>query len=532
MSDDKEDLTRLEDLGEFLHQDDEETDKILSEDNEESMELSSFEDESTDESEDLSSFEDSDDSSSLDNTEGDSSDDTFASFDDDQESEFQDDSEEISSFDDNEESGFEEDSEELASFDDDHENNFEEDSDELASFDDDQENNFEEGSGELASFDDEESEFEEDSGELASFDDGQESEFEEDSGELASFDDNQESEFEELSSFDHSEEPESLTSFEDDSEGSIEEPEAEQLNEINSFDSEDDEIAEDPVIEKPSLVEECVETPKVENEVKIFQRHIQQNTFQAISRREKERQIKTRENFEKIQKIGSQSTTSGKVQVGGNPAYSIIIENIDSEKDVSDIIRIIKSYDVFSDEDIKQMNIAYQTRSIIVPQISEYTAILMANQFRKFSAKIGLGLAEEVNQHSDDLFTSKGMLSAKGYLTPEVKSGEVSPLSEVIMTSEPFLEKHQILRRQSFLYVHQIISSKTTRELKKLLDSCYLSLSQQIKDKAIKAGANAIINLKFDTVNLSRDSIFELKVTLYGLACIVDSKDDEQHSEI
>ena len=100
------------------------------------------------------------------------------------------------------------------------------------------------------------------------------------------------------------------------------------------------------------------------------------------------------------------------------------------------------------------------------------------------------------------------------------------------MTSEPFLEKHQILRRQSFLYVHQIISSKTTTELKKLLDSCYLSLSQQIKDKAIKAGANAIINLKFDTVNLSRDSIFELKVTLYGLACIVDSKDDEQHSEI
>ena len=189
-------------------------------------------------------------------------------------------------------------------------------------------------------------------------------------------------------------------------------------------------------------------------------------------------------------------------------------------------------YDVFSDEDIKQMNIAYQTRSIIVPQISEYTAILMANQFRKFSAKIGLGLAEEINQHSDDLFTSKGMLSTKGYLTPEMKSGEVSPLSEVIMTSEPFLEKHQILRRQSFLYVHQIISSKTTTELKKLLDSCYLSLSQQIKDKAIKAGANAIINLKFDTVNLSRDSIFELKVTLYGLACIVDSKDDEQHSEI
>ena len=61
----------------------------------------------------------------------------------------------------------------------------------------------------------------------------------------------------------------------------------------------------------------------------------------------------------------------------------------------------------------------YQTRAIIVPQISEFSAITVANELRRFSANIKLGLSEDINPFISEFSSSKGMLNTKNYLSPE-----------------------------------------------------------------------------------------------------------------
>ena len=70
----------------------------------------------------------------------------------------------------------------------------------------------------------------------------------------------------------------------------------------------------------------------------------------------------------------------------------------------------------------------------------------------------------------------------------------------------------------------KLFQLKTQKTLEESLDSCYLSLSKQIKTRQLSLKANTAGNLKFDTINLSRETLFELKGYLYGLACIMEAE--------
>lgn len=484
MSEDKTkpDLTRIEDLSEFLHQDDPETDALL-----EGLDDQQDEENAIVTGEDLSSIDSLDDDFTLSNDSQDDSDEEAFSLD--EQSTFSDEEETQSDFqmpDLPQEDGMEDEIEDEEEFHTDFQSDHDLEDGNESSFESDFDGGFE------ASFDDNQDDQTEDS-----FEEDDQLENLEQSEDL-SFDQNDENFDKEDDSYDFDESSDESQIEEDDINNNDDQQD---IEEAPSFDQNTD-------IEYP--IEETINNPDNAREL------IQQAPSAA----------KERENFEDLRRF-SENITYGNVAQGGNPPFSIVLKKIKYLEDGEQIIEILEEHGLVNTSNKTVMQQSIQHGTLLLSQLSEYAAIYLCHKLRRFDLEILMGLSEEIRPSKSYENEEKGLIAKTNLnqnksIYQEFEEKEIAP-KDILVTLAPQLENMQIVRYIDIVTSHKIVSEHDLRRNQNEVDQMekfeldqsevFDQLKEQLRLKAHALKANALIGLNYQTLRLSEGEQSEFKIT-------------------
>jgi uncharacterized protein YbjQ (UPF0145 family) len=482
LSDDneKKDLTRIENLAEFLHDEDEDFSDLETYDpdsagapEEDNDNFSEFADQATDPNIDASalnneataadldnpfaadgppdspfpfesdeepnefaanddsSFSDGDDSFGNDDASFTEGDDSFASDDDSFNSE-------DNSFENSEENSFDSD-----------ESSFESDDSAFDSEDDNFDSDDNSFDSEASSFNSEDSSFDSEDSSFDSEDSSFDSEDSSFDSEDSSFDSEDSSFDSEDSSFDSNQElqddnelspAETTTDIQDNfpSDEDLEEPEmppvpTDEVNDNTIFAASGPETVTEPEISDPVPETTFGDTSKtlLDNEV------VAEGDYQPP------------ENFKDLQKF-SQSMSLGNLAAEGNPPFSVIIKDVRYEEDVEDIMILLKEFQLVTEDSESSTREALERGSALIPRISEYAAIILCHKLRRFNVNLLMGLADEVHPSKSYSGQDHGLVSKQSVYNNQNHNfdlkNRVIQLSDIITSTTPSLDGHDIVQ--------------------------------------------------------------------------------------
>lgn len=498
---DKKDMTRIEDLSEFLHNDDPEVDRLLAdsddasfgEEDTEVSEMNAFPYSSSDELEEEGSEESEDDSEELPpapSAELDDLDDlpdlpgaSTDEFAEDEDNPFGADSEDAFAGEDNPFASTEFSSDEDDAFATSDDSFFSEDSTEEAS-----------------------EELNDDGGDF-SFDTDEDSSF---------------SNFEESGS---------------ESEAETEDEEEEVLAAAPEDEDEDDEEAEEEEKVAPESDNEFIETLAAEE-------------YEADPPpRPAPAQYPVRENFEDLKKFAN-SLSYGDVSSPGNPPFSLVIKDIKYKEDAEDILRILREHSLVTDDNEKDFSVGLEQGAVLIGQLSEYSAIYLAHRLRRFDLDISIGLSDEIHpaksyEREGRGLTTKDQLYQNKKLAQNMDHTPVHP-NDIIVATTPTLSGYQIERYIDVITEHVIISDEELRQAsghqeipssvgeevssqEELgrdyhigLSQIYYALMQELKPRAHKLGGNAVLGINFSLISLPGSETY--KITCAGNVAWVNNE--------
>lgn len=480
----KSDLTRIEDLSEFLHKDDADVDAALDKSDEPPAppsldELPGIDDleseESIDEPLDFSHDDSEETDFNLDDSDYDSDEDDYSAEDSNFESEESDFSSDDSSFS-PEETDF---SSSDADFD---------SSDEFNSPDtsfNSEENDF---SSEDTNFDDQDDE-------ISSEEEEEEDDFDNEETDFSSSDSNEE--FDEADS--------SISDFSQDEQ--IEE------DEESLFDNEQEELPESD-LQAPDPLESTLTTDSPPS-FETPKRHIDQS-----------------EKFEDVKSF-AKNITYGKISNGGNPPFSIILRNVRFEEDAEDILIILSEHGLLDPSSETAMRQSLEAGSLLISQISEFAAIYLTHKFRRFDLDIQMGLSDELHPSkfydSDSVgLVSKTRMNQNKNETTRIEKSKVE-LESILLSTTPTLENFRIVEYlgivSEFVVIdeHELLNDEKLstihdREAKGHADSqvevesdadlnlghtaIYQDLSEKLRPKCLKKNGNAIVGINYQITPL------------------------------
>lgn len=242
---------------------------------------------------------------------------------------------------------------------------------------------------------------------------------------------------------------------------------------------------------------------------------------------------KTQENFQDLRDYGN-AISYGNVTTGGNPPFSIILRNIIYKEDAEDIFSLLKEFGVVTSETELTTKQGLESGSLLISQISEYSAIFLAHKFRRFNLEIRIGLSEQLHHSKSYEGHGKGLVT-KDNIHQNVNEEifikhKISDVKDIILVTTANLNDFDIHRYLEIITSHTLISQDQLDEIDSeeisyhaSISGIYKELANQLKIQAFKIGANAVtgINYSLTPLPVDKDSSKQLyKVTCFGNAVL------------
>ena len=248
-----------------------------------------------------------------------------------------------------------------------------------------------------------------------------------------------------------------------------------------------------------------------------------------------------RENFEDLKKFAN-SLSYGDVSSPGNPPFSLVIKDIRYTDDAQDILRILREHGLINPENEKDFSTGLEQGAILIGQLSEYSAIFLAHRLRRFDLDISIGLSDEI--HPSKSYEREGRgLTTKDQLYQNKKSNfnlERTPLNpnDIIVATTPSLPGYKVERYIDVITEHLVISEEDLRQASSAssrpseisveqsdkeelssdyhigLSQVYYALMQELKPRAYKLGGNAVLGINFSLTTLAGSE--DYKITCAG----------------
>lgn len=260
----------------------------------------------------------------------------------------------------------------------------------------------------------------------------------------------------------------------------------------------------------------------------------------------------TSEKFEDV-KTFAQNFSYGKASLGGgNPPYTIIARNIKYEDDAANILDILREFGIINEQNEKDTQKAMEFGALIIPQISEYTAIVIAHKLRRFDLDLEVGLSDEVHPSKSGVENPRGLLkkdSLKQNRSESLRLTDIdTSIKDIIVSTtaaipghfvesyigvqttfaiveESELEKLQYVeksqREHSELFDNNSTDLSTEQAFKDYQNSfalLYEDLTAQLKQKAFAQHANALLGLTFQLSPLQFERS-HARVNAYQITC-------------
>jgi len=238
-------------------------------------------------------------------------------------------------------------------------------------------------------------------------------------------------------------------------------------------------------------------------------------------------------------KAFAQNFSYGQIQGGGNPPYSLIVRNLKYEDDKESILGILTEFGIVTEQNLAETTKALEMGHLLVPQINEYSAIILAHKLRRFDCDLEVGLSDEVHPSKSGEQNPKGLVK-KESLRQNISESYVANTTkveskEIIVTTTAQLEGYKIHKyvgvRTSFAIVDEeelerlafvqkqersqselseynpdeeetLSSEQAFMDYRSSFDYLFVTLAEDLKSKAQKEKANALLGLSYQLQQL------------------------------
>ena len=212
----------------------------------------------------------------------------------------------------------------------------------------------------------------------------------------------------------------------------------------------------------------------------------------------------TKPNLDSVKSFG-EKIIIGKPKIDANPPFSMLITN-KSKKFSDDLKKELQT--ILENEDLgiqfNDLVIQFETGKILLPQISEYAAVFIAQRIRDLVDNIELDLASEIfksdslaDEPTEQIFNDAEMLEAR---TEEVHDIGAEPTkeSDLFSTNLGEIAGFQVTRVLSIISHSEVISA-TIAENQHSQDFENLSdkLTKILIKKAFDLGAHGILGISY-----------------------------------
>ncbi len=235
------------------------------------------------------------------------------------------------------------------------------------------------------------------------------------------------------------------------------------------------------------------------------------------------------ENFNEVQQY-ARSLTYGAMTQGGNPPFSIVLRHIKYQEDCEDILIIMRDHGLVNDDSEKEMKRALESGSLLVSQLSEYSAIYLAHRLRRFDLELQLGLSDELHPSKSYGREQERLINRTSLKQNHHESFQASThsidLNSIIITTSATLPGQQVLRYLGVITEHALVDEAQLQKLSIDNNSdetseIYDLLAQRLKGKVLRKGGNALLGLNYQLTPMANsmgDHKIAYKVTCSGTA--------------
>ena len=272
---------------------------------------------------------------------------------------------------------------------------------------------------------------------------------------------------------------------------------------------------------------------------------------------EKPKEFEAPENFKQLQQF-AKNMSYGNMAKEGNPPFSIIIKDIKFEEDVVDILILLKELKVIDPEDEENAKLSLERGTMLLPRLGEYSAITICHKLRRFDINILMGLTEEINPpksyESDDRgLTTKNNIYNNRKHNWNFDNKEIG-IQDIIVSTTPTLNGYDITDyitvatefilvdmenftinkdEQDKIITNEIENTQDEKsnidffsanmnllstEEKLSINDIYKSLIEKLKSQAIYKKANGVVGINFQVSPILVDDNNSIK-SRYQITC-------------
>jgi uncharacterized protein YbjQ (UPF0145 family) len=268
-------------------------------------------------------------------------------------------------------------------------------------------------------------------------------------------------------------------------------------------------------------------TPEEESDVRSDSEDIKPSVHQGVNEKGHhksfsidESHAEIPENFKDI-KTFTESSSFSAAPIEGNPSFSLLIKNVRFLEDINDIISLLREFSLLADGE-DQTKDRLMRGTLLVPRISEFSAILLAHKLRKLDIDIQVGLSDEIHppkhQHPPEIgIVSRHSLYQNQGHHFQFTDSRVE-ISQIIISSTPQLEGHQIVRYLGVASEHKMLEAQMVEDGPSAESSIhYQELAQKMKAHALKANSNAVVGLNYQLTPIPSE--YGINRPRYRLTC-------------
>ena len=170
------------------------------------------------------------------------------------------------------------------------------------------------------------------------------------------------------------------------------------------------------------------------------------------------------ENFKELQKF-AKNISYGNLASEGNPPFSIILRDVKYKEDAQDILILLKEFGIVKDEEQEETaRKSLERGMILIPRLGEYAAITICHKLRRFDINILMGLTEEIHPPKRYDSDDSGIVSKYSVYNSRshhynLDKDQLSP-SEILTSTTSNLEGHDIIEYIGIASENAIISAR------------------------------------------------------------------------
>lgn len=193
-----------------------------------------------------------------------------------------------------------------------------------------------------------------------------------------------------------------------------------------------------------------------------------------------------------------------------NPAFSVMARGIRFIEDSEEILDLLKEAG-FPEDMRAQFQRQIERGTLLIPRVSEFTAIYLCHKLRRFQLELSMGLSDLLHPPRKGLEVDRGLVSRKtlGQNTQHQFQfrGDTDAARSIILSTMSQLDGHSVDRYLGVASEHTFLDSEIVEnETTEAIHKSYDELALKLKGHALQQKANAVIGINYQLTPMPVES--------------------------